>query len=181
MKIFIVLLLLTASSVQATPVVDTETEYYVVDGKDARAIRADMNAKREGRYDAYTAWHVKWRFFWDKQPNICTIMRVKSTVSVKFTLPKLAEHTIANQDAKNRWNRYYHALIDHENGHRDFGVNAAKEIEAALLDMNSYKNCTTLEKAANALAHKIVNEYIVDEKQYDIDTNHGLNNGAFFP
>ncbi|EIJ41876.1 putative secreted Zn-dependent protease [Beggiatoa alba B18LD] len=179
--LFALSLLLVAQFAEARPDINTETYYYIVDGKDAKAIRKDLNEKRQGNYDAYTKWSVKWRFFWDKKPDECTINRVTTTVDVKFTLPKLAKDTIANQDAQNRWKRYYKALIDHENGHRDYGIKAANEIEEALLNMDSYETCADLEEAANALAHDIVDENIAENKQYDIDTNHGMNDGAVFP
>jgi predicted secreted Zn-dependent protease len=84
-------------------------------------------------------------------------------------------------DTLQRWNRYYTALIAHENGHRDFGVKAATEIEQALLNLEARENCKRLEQDANAVGYEILNRYIADEKLYDIDTNHGMNDGAVFP
>lgn len=172
---------LFGSYVQAQPVVNTDTEYYIVDGEDAASIREDMNAKRSGKYDAYTSWKVKWRFYWDNKKTSCTITDVKTDVAVKFTLPKLAKNTQADSDAKRRWNNYYRALIAHENGHRDFGIEAATEIETALLSMGQRSNCKTLETEANELAHSIISEYGERNKQYDVDTRHGMNDGAVFP
>ncbi|MDD2816007.1 MAG: DUF922 domain-containing protein [Thiotrichaceae bacterium] len=170
-----------SSSVSAQPVVNTDTEYYIVDGVDAASIREDMNAKRPGKYDAYTSWKVKWRFFWDNKKTSCTITDVKTDVAVKFTLPKLAKDNQADRDAKQRWNHYYRALIAHENGHRDFGIEAATEIETALLSMGQRSNCKTLDVDANELARSVLNKYIADEKRYDVDTRHGMNDGAVFP
>lgn len=172
---------LVGGSAQAQPVVNTDTEYYIVDGVDARSIRKDMNAKRSGKYDAYTSWKVKWRFFGDNKKTFCTITNVKTDVAVKFTLPKLAKNTQADQETKRRWNNYYRALIAHENGHRDFGIEAATEIETALLSMGARSNCKTVELEANELAYSIVNQYVERNKQYDADTRHGMNDGAVFP
>lgn len=174
-------LTLLCGVVQAEPAVNTETQYYLVDGENAQAVREDMNAKRSGNFDAYTSWRVKWHFYWNDAKKSCSLTTVKTDVAVKFTLPKLAKNSIADTDAKQRWNRYYRALIAHENGHRDFGVNAATEIENTLLAMGSRSHCKTLETDANALANEIIQRYIADEKQYDIDTNHGMNDGAVFP
>jgi predicted secreted Zn-dependent protease len=172
---------LLGGSVQAEPVVNTDTEYYIVDGTDAASIREDMNAKRPGKYDAYTSWKVKWRFYWNNQKNSCVLTDVKTDVAIKFTLPKLAKNNQADQYAKRRWNNYYRALIAHENGHRDFGVEAATEIETALLSMGQRSNCKTLETEANELAHDIIAKYGELNKQYDADTRHGMNDGAVFP
>jgi predicted secreted Zn-dependent protease len=178
---FIAMAWLLSTNLQAAPVVSTETQYYLVDGKNAQAIRKDMNAKRSRHYDAYTAWQVNWNFYWNDNRSSCTLTKVNTKVAVKFTLPKLATDSLADQNAKQRWNSYYSALIAHENGHRDFGVNAATAIEQALLSMGSRDNCKVLEKEANNLAYRVLDKYIADEKLYDIDTNHGMNDGATFP
>lgn len=174
-------LALAASAGAVQPIVETDTTYYIVDGETAQEIRQDMNQQRPGKWDAYTEWHVKWRFFWDETEEECAINRVKIQVGIEFTLPKLAQPSRANADAKRRWRRYYKALVAHENGHRDFGINAATEIGEALLAMDSEPTCEELTRAGNALGHRILARYIADEKQYDIETNHGMNEGAVFP
>jgi predicted secreted Zn-dependent protease len=178
---FIAMTLLLSASAQAEPIVNTETHYYLVDGKNAQAIRKDMNAKRSGSYDAYTSWRVNWHFYWNNNRSSCTLTKLDTKVAVKFTLPKLATDSVATVDAKQRWDSYYTALIAHENGHRDFGVKAATAIEAGLLAMGKRDNCKNLEKEANGLAHSLLANAIADEKQYDIDTHHGMNDGAVFP
>lgn len=180
-KITLLVLLLNTWIVYAEPDVNTQTEYYTVDGETAQDIREDMNSKRSGDYDAYTEWHVKWHFRWKSDDQECHLTSVTTSVDVKFNLPKLAKDTIANEDAKHRWKRYYRALIDHENGHRDFGVKAANEVEYALSKMGSRRSCTTLENDANKLGKEIVRKFNAQEKQYDIDTRHGMNDGAVFP
>ncbi len=180
-KITLLVLLLNPWIVYAAPDVNTQTEYYYVDGETAQEIRADMNSKRSGDYDAYTEWYVKWRFRWKSDDTECYLTSVTTTVDVKFSLPKLAEETVANEDAKRRWKHYYHALVEHENGHRDFGVKAANEVEYALSNMGSRRSCSTLETDANKLAKEIVRKFNALEKQYDVDTRHGMNNGAVFP
>lgn len=180
-KIIIMMMLILTATVQAEPVVDTKTEYYSVDGETAKAIRKDMNAKRSGKFDAYTSWGINWHFYWDNQPTACTLTQVNTKVAVKFTLPQLATDSVADEDAKQRWDSYYTALVTHENGHRDLGIAAATAIEKALLAMGSRNNCKILEKDANSLAHSLVKKYNADNKQYDIDTNHGMKYGAVFP
>jgi len=181
-KFFALALLMSLfSTAHAEPTIQTETHYYEVDGKTARAIRQDMNRKRSGRYDAYTKWWVKWHFYWKESPAQCTLTRVNVDISIKFNLPKLASDSQANREVKQRWQAYYQALIAHENGHRDLGVEAATVIEQALLTMDSAASCPLLKKQANALAHGIIDDYIAKNKQYDLDTNHGINTGAVFP
>ncbi len=179
--ILFLLMLLGLSDIQAKPVINIETHYYEVDGKNAQEIRKDMKRKHPDAYDAYTAWRVDWRFFWFETAKDCHLTKVKTTVGVKFTLPKLVENNQADKETQQRWARYYQALIEHENGHRDFGIRTAEAIESALLAMGSRQNCIILERDANNLGYGILNQAIADEKQYDIDTQHGMKYGAVFP
>lgn len=172
---------LVASTAQAKPVVTTETNYYLVDGKNARAIRRDMNNKRTGKYDALTSWWIKWHFYWNTEAGLCKLTQVTTDVDIKFTLPKLMPDNAADENTRQRWDSYYQALIAHENGHRDLAIGAAAEIETALLDMEARDDCKRLEKDANSLAQRIVADYSAQQKQYDMDTNHGINKGAVFP
>ena len=82
---------------------------------------------------------------------------------------------------KSRWNNYYDALLKHEQGHQDFGINSAREIETTLHTLGSRKNCETLQNDANAAGHRILKKYAALEKTYDRETNHGMKNGAVFP
>jgi predicted secreted Zn-dependent protease len=177
----IALAMLISSTLAAAPVINSETNHYIVDGKTVQDIRTDMNSKRSGGYDAHTDWWVKWYFYWKDNRINCTLIKVNTVMTVNMMLPELAANGLADPDAKQRWDNYYPALLKHENGHRNFGVNAAKAIEKALWAMGSRDNCATLESEANNLARTVLNKYIADEKQYDLDTNHGLNTGAVFP
>ena len=79
------------------------------------------------------------------------------------------------------WEKYYAALFEHEQGHKDLGVKAALEIENQLLNMGSRRSCEQLELDANKMAKDVVDKYSRLEKEFDRSTNHGLNTGAVFP
>ncbi len=177
---------LFSGSALATPKVSVETKYYPIYGATADMLRKEMNTKSSIRqsgktYDAYTYWYVSWRFNWNTKNGQCHITTVSSTVDVKFTLPKWVNCNDSDSTLKNKWDRYYSALIDHENGHKDFAVNAANEVEEKLLKLTSSSSCPLLEERANALGTKIINKHIALEMKYDKSTNHGMNNGAKFP
>ena len=176
---------LLSTTVAAEPTVNIETKYYSIYGSSANELREAMNTKSPVRqsgntYDAYTSWYVNWRFNWDSYNGECYMTKVTTTVDVEFTLPQWINRNEANSSLKEHWDNYYSALIDHENGHKDFGINAAREIESKLLTLSS-KRCSSLEKKANSLGTSIINKYATKEKRYDRTTNHGMNEGAVFP
>ncbi len=179
------LLIIFINSVYAYPSININTQYYSIQGTTAKKLRNEMisksSIKQSGNtYDASTSWFVSWHFNWYENNGKCKISKVKSSVKVKFTFPMWSNHHDSSFKLKKHWDRYYKALIDHENGHKKFGINAAKEVEKQLLSLSS-KTCSALEKKANKKAQIILNKYYILEKKYDESTNHGMNNGAIFP
>lgn len=181
-KILSILLLFLLNSVlYAEPVVSVKTEYYTVKGLTPDAIRKNMNKHRPGKYDAYTNWHVRWKFYTEKDGKYCEISEVEVTLDVKFVLPRWKSRREAEDDVKEQWDDYYDALIEHENQHKDIAIEAAKEIENALNDLDAEKSCGHLEKTANDTAYEVLEEYKAEQKEFDEDTNHGIDEGAVFP
>lgn len=180
-----IVLCIFSNKALASPKINVTTEYYSIYGVTANELRNEMNTKSSikqsgNTYDAYTSWFVNWRFKWNKNNGQCSMTSVKSSVKVNFTLPKWENSNSAAVNLKKRWTNYYNALITHENGHKDFGINAAKEVENRL-SVLSAKNCSSLKSTANSLGKKIIDKYVFLEKKYDENTNHGMTNGAVFP
>ncbi len=167
----------------ASPEINVNTSYYKVKGLSQYEIREDINKKRfyhtRANYDAYTKWHVNWNFRWKKYGNSCKITDIETKVNIKIILPKLINKNQLNNDVLTKWNDYKKALIEHEDGHKDFGIQSAQEIEETLKNMPTY-DCNRIESKVNKKAKSIIKKFIILEKEYDIETNHGVNNGASF-
>jgi predicted secreted Zn-dependent protease len=169
------------------PTVNIETTYYSVEGITEVVLRKDMSSKtpirQEGKaYDASTLWKVKWKFDYKTTKNTdCKITAINTIVSIVYTYPKWIDYNTGNIELKKKWNKYYKALIKHEEAHKDNAIKAAKEIQMAILQMGNRENCDIIKRHAHKLAHKIVAEYSELDKQYDIKTKHGIKNGAIFP
>jgi len=181
----IVFISLISCSVFSDPSISVATKYYKVNGLTENELRQSLSkrspVKEAGKtFDAYTAWNIKWRFFWEEKDNHCEINKVNVTLKVNFTLPNWSNKDKASFALQSKWNKYYQVLVAHENGHKQLGVDSAREIERKLLGLSS-SGCKRLEKKANELAQKILAKYKKLEKVYDIDTNHGMNRGAVFP
>ena len=170
----------------SAPVVDVKVDYYWVSGRTASEIRNDLNRKtpirQDGKkYDAHTDWFVKWNFWWNESSGLCTIKKVETRVDVQYVLPKLNRSGSIPSSLKQKWETYKKAFLHHENGHKDMGVRAAREIEKEIRNMAPRRTCKQLEIDANRLGDKIVKKYKDVEREYDRKTNHGMNEGAVFP
>ncbi len=172
----------------ATAEVETSVNnvYYMVEGDTARDIWADVLAKSPVRqngkqYTANTRWNVSWQFWWRDNSNSCKISRVTTRLEVTYTLPRLNRTSSVPDSVVAEWDAYYAALFEHELGHKDLGSRAAAEIENQILNMGVRGSCEQLESDANEIGKSVIARYSRIEKDYDRETNHGLNTGAVFP
>ena len=182
----LLLLLLSPLTLLADPVVNTRSVYYEIDGDNAAALWEDIRRKtpveQNGRWHvAYTKWQVNWRFWWQQNADSCEITRVASTLDVVYTLPRLIQNDTRSDGLSQQWDKYYSALYEHEQGHKNIGLKAAHEIEGEIAAMAPMPSCSELEKRANEKAKDVIKKYSLIEKNYDRTTNHGLNTGVVFP
>ena len=171
----------------AEPLTSIRKTFYAVDGMTATQIRQalDRNSpvRQNGKtFDAYTRWNVEWQFYWNSGGDgSCRITTVATTVGIHFTLPRLQANENRPPNLERRWSKYISALVTHEEAHADFGIDAAREVEQRLSQMDGRPSCRQLESDANALAREIIARYLRMEDRYDAETDHGAREGARFP
>jgi len=175
-----------SSLASAEPEVRVDYEYYEIRGETAEALRQAMNVQgvvwKDGNtYDAFTSWNVSWTFERRLGREGCTIESVRSVVKVTQRFPKWKDRSYAPKDLQQKWNAYMKALKEHEDGHKDIAVGAAREIEAFLVDLAPSPSCEDLTIRANASAMKILEKYKKREEAYDEATRFGETQGAVFP
>lgn len=170
----------------AEPEVHVDYEYYEIRGETAEQLRHAMNAQgtvwKDGKtYDAYTSWNVSWTFGRRTGKNGCYLDSVKTVVRVIHRFPKWKDNLFAPLDLQEKWNDYMKALKEHEDGHKDLAVGAAREIEWTLTNLDASPNCEEIRIRANALAREILQNYREQEAAYDAMTRFGETQGAVFP
>jgi predicted secreted Zn-dependent protease len=164
---------------------DTQVHWYDIEGDTAPQLRTSLDAQgpldlHGERHDAYTAWHVTWRFPFVEGEAGCTTGPVETTVRANITLPRW--RGFDGQDAlTKRWRRYLEALKNHESGHREMGFRAAADIAQQLPDLPPQPTCEAAEAAANAVALHVLEQHRQYDLDYDAKTDHGASQGALFP
>jgi len=161
--------------------VTIDTSHYTIGGSTEAELRAEMN--RRGPYggDAYARWFVHWSYPTEAVSNACDTGPIEVSVSVEYMLPEWTPPVNADRALIDKWNRYVAALQLHEDGHRDFGIGAAKDVLLALGALPPYPTCDDLNRAANTAANAVLDRYRVQELAYDRTTSHGATQGARFP
>ena len=174
---------LLAASAPSWAVVTEEFTHkpYAVRAQPDQSLRQAINAATpitvDGRrFHGYTRWNVRWTFRWWREPSgRCTLTEVSTRLRVELQLPDLQGAT-PNQQAE--FDRYLPALSQHEQGHVQFGRDAARAIDQGIAQLPAEPECATLERRANALGHRVLRDYVEREKLYDVNTGHGATQGA---
>jgi predicted secreted Zn-dependent protease len=125
---------------------------YEVSELTADDLVVEMQAVGPHNYWAYTEWFVNWS-------AECDV-----SVSVIYTLPEHTAPEDMSADMQESWDAMLEALTSHEYQHGQHGIDAAEEIEAA--------GCEN--------AHDIIAVWAQADKDFDAETNHGLNEGVGF-
>ena len=154
---------------------------YTVDAQPGESLRQALNratpiAVNGQRFHGYTRWNVRWTFrWWREASGRCTITEVTTRLRTQVQLPELHSATPAQHAV---FDRYLSALSHHEEGHVQFGRDAAQAIDEGIAALPAAPDCAALERRANTLGHRLLREHAEREKQYDRDTRHGASQGA---
>ena len=154
---------------------------YVVRAQPGESLRAALHAATPitvggQRFQGYTRWNVRWTFrWWREASGRCAITEVTTRLHTEVQLPELQA---ASPEQQATFDRYLLALSDHEQGHVQIGRDAAQAIDQGIRQMPAASDCATLERDANALGHRLLQDHVAREKQYDQSTRHGATQGA---
>ena len=144
-----------------------------------REMHTRSPVKKNGiTFKGHTKWHVKWNFKWKKRNGICKITQVKTHLNVTYTMPRIPINHPVKLNVRTPFNNYYNALMKHEEGHKDSGLYAARDIEKALLKLPTDIDCNRLSNSANQMGHKIIKKYNQRDINYDKKTKHGKLEGV---
>ena len=173
-----------AASAQAAVAEEHAERPYAVDAQPSDTLREALNAAtpiRVGgqRFHGYTRWNVRWSFRWQSDTSgRCRITEVATRLRTEVQLPELRR---ATPQQRALFDPYLFALSRHEQGHVQFGREAARAIDQGIAQLPAERDCATLERQANALGHRLLREHAERDQQYDRDTRHGASQGARLP
>ncbi|MDR6096341.1 DUF922 domain-containing Zn-dependent protease [Stenotrophomonas sp. SORGH_AS_0321] len=157
--------------------------HYAIHGTTDRelgsAMRSLAPADPTGRpYPGRADWNVSWTYRWQSQGNRCLLTSPSVQLKGTITLPRWDDRDRADPELQQRWDRFLAALTVHEQGHFQFGVAAADELRRQFVSLKSNKGCARLEAEVDRLGRAIVEEYQQRDRQYDVETSHGLTQDA---
>ncbi len=160
-------------------------ETYAISGSSAAELRRQMDTLGPpapgGRFAGHTTWNIEWRYEYRRVGNGCAIATVAVDLKTRIVLPAWRTESAAPAELRARWRQFMKALTDHEYGHRDHGMAAARDIDRGIAALPAHPTCEALGAAANALGTKILRQYNQRDLEYDHTTGHGRLQGAAWP
>ena len=165
-------------------VVRSDEEHYTIFGSTAAELRRAMReagpAENGRRWDGYTSWNLRWRFRYGMRTGFCRITKVTVEYEPRIVLPRWNAPADAPAMLRAQWNEFARALRTHEEGHRNIGAEAARQILRRIGDV-TLPSCTHMAAEANRVGHRTLDEFRARQRQYDEETGHGRTQGAVWP
>ena len=170
--------------VPAGMTVQLSDEYYDVFGSNASDIRRAMRESgpmSDGRrWDANARWNVAYRYRYAMRAGACRMTDVTVVYTSTILLPRWSRPADATLTVRQQWAEYMRALRTHEEGHRNIGAEAAREVLRRVRNVTS-PHCADMSARANALGRRTLDEFRAMQRQYDEATGHGRTQGAVWP
>lgn len=177
-------LIFLPATVAAEVVQSLEIKTYSVAHRTDTTLRSAISSASPIRHDGkvfhgHARWHVNWQLWWNVTPDgRCAIHKTLTRVTGVITLPVLVG---APRETQQVFDRYATALRHHEMGHYQFGLDAANHIDHSILALPPQATCTLLERTANRIGRRILDDAVQAERAYDRSTQHGRTQGATLP
>jgi len=158
---------------------------YDVEGETAEALAASMDARgprdERGHYHGYTAFELSYGYDEREGEGACRPESVLVRIRIVHVLPALAQGRALGPGLAARWERFTERLTVHEAGHGELDVAAALRLFAALALLPPEPSCGAVRDRAHATFQGVVRGLRRDNRRYDMETAHGVEQGARFP
>lgn len=187
-KFKLLLTLITASltasaSLWAETIETVEYKTYTISPRAPQEIKPELMRRtpireRGGSYNGHTDWYVDWHYQSRQMRNTCLLQNIQTKVHVVYTLPELSSYVTDPQTIA-VFNKFNSALTQHEKNHGKNGILAAREIDTALKNIETQRNCRYLSRRQiNDIANNIIRKYTQADREYDRRTDNGRTEGA---
>jgi len=158
-------------------------DYFDVGGSSAKELRVELSrigpvADTGVRGDAYTRWHISWKFDLTERGKACIAGNFAVDLTVTMLLPRWTPPAGVTADLIALWDRYSTALRYHEDGHHQIARAAADEVMRRLRASARGEGCKPLENKLKTLVDEVLVEYRVKQSDYDRETDSGRAQGT---
>jgi predicted secreted Zn-dependent protease len=165
--------------------VSSESSTYPVAGRTRRQLRRQMNElgpeNEDSAFDAFTTWHVDWKYDWEVGEHSCGVRSSSVQVAIHYAMPAARPDQWWRSALSRRWSAYLESLWAHELGHGELAIQHAEILLDELERAGANPTCPDLDAALQELGDARLERLRAAEQTYDEQTDHGRREGARWP
>ena len=179
--LFLILFLIFGSTSWAEPPVTESNTYYDIHGNTLEQLMNEMHHKSGHTFGAaFTDWRVSWVADRAQTPKGFVVTKSNTKLTITYRYPRWVDEAQAPAELRKKWDTYCKALIIHEKGHGAIAMEAAREVDKAVMAVKPEKYVQSLYGRVNVAGNKVLKEYRKKEEDYDRVTRFGQKQGATF-
>jgi predicted secreted Zn-dependent protease len=171
-----------ASAAAALPVPEVaetvETIHYDIAGRNEGELAGQMRLLGPdgffGRLDHGLGY--RYGYVWDGR--VCALSEVEISLELTFRYPRWTNPDQARRRVREAWDRFYAALVVHEEGHAEIAREGAQDLAEALAGLPARDDCDRLRADIAQTARETIGAMHEAQRRYDAETGHGQTQGA---
>lgn len=151
----------------------TEVEWFAVRGHTRQQIRASMletapySERRGSRVWGQCAWRIRWEFKHRRDATSCRIGEMTLFLGATMKLPRWMDESDAPADLRGQWTDFAKRLRQHEDGHRNNGIAAARDLARRLRGLPEFRTCEDLNAEITRAHERVRSEYAQLDLAFD--------------
>jgi predicted secreted Zn-dependent protease len=152
---------------------------YPVSGKDYAGLVKSLAANGPKGFHGLASWDISYQYTTKPVGNMCRFDTIRLRVQGEILMPKWTDEDAAPPSLRQRWQDYYAALQQHEEGHVQHGNELAALIQEKFMGYGDMV-CGQAKAIAQSEFDRLYNNLKNRDKEYDQRTQHGATQGARF-
>lgn len=152
---------------------------YPVTGRDYASLVRSLSANGPKGFHGVANWDISYQYTTVPSGSMCRFDSVRLSVKGEILMPKWTDEAAAPPPLRQRWQDYYAALQQHEEGHVQHGNELAALVQEKFLGYGDMA-CGQAKAIAQSEFDRLYNNLKNRDKEYDQRTQHGATQGARF-
>ncbi len=152
---------------------------YPVKGDSYESLVKSLAANGPKGYHGMASWNITYHFTTQAEGKLCRFDSVRLKVAGEILMPKWTNEAAAPAALQQRWQAYYAALQQHEEGHVQHGNELAVLVREKFLGVSNFP-CAQAASLAQTEFDSVYTHLKNRDKEYDARTQHGASQGARF-
>ena len=154
-------------------VLPTEVEWFAVRGHTRQQIRASMretapySERRASRVWGQCQWGIRFDFKHRNDAASCGIGEMTLSLGATMKLPRWEDEAGAPAELQGEWREFARRLRQHEDGHKNNGIAAARDLARRLRALPQFRTCEELNAEIRRANERVLNEYAQLDLAFD--------------